>query len=150
MCFSSKLLNLQPPTLSLALASICLLRWHFFGVVTVYPIRFHPLLGKTTFHPIAQFTFYPILRFNQTHVSTKLTFQPNSRFNQTHVLTKLTFQPNSRFNQTKSTLQFHRTFFIRLIHLAHIFIPIITHKHMDRFASNFDWGTRENHGNVLR
>ena len=27
--------------------------------------------------------------------------------------------------------------------------PIITHEPVDRFASNFDWGTRENHDNVL-
>ena len=27
--------------------------------------------------------------------------------------------------------------------------PIITHEPFDLFASNFDWGTRENHGNVL-
>ena len=27
--------------------------------------------------------------------------------------------------------------------------PIITHEPLYRLASNFDWGTRENHGNVL-
>ena len=27
--------------------------------------------------------------------------------------------------------------------------PIITQKPLDRFASNFDWGTRKTHGNVL-
>jgi len=27
--------------------------------------------------------------------------------------------------------------------------PIITQKPLDRFASNFDWGTRESHENVL-
>ena len=26
---------------------------------------------------------------------------------------------------------------------------IITHEPLDQFVSNFDWGTRENHGNVL-
>ena len=26
---------------------------------------------------------------------------------------------------------------------------IITQEPLDRFASKFDWGTRENHGNVL-
>ena len=27
--------------------------------------------------------------------------------------------------------------------------PIITHESLDWFASNFDWETRENHGNVV-
>ena len=27
--------------------------------------------------------------------------------------------------------------------------PIITHESLNQFASNFDWGTRENHGNIL-
>ena len=27
--------------------------------------------------------------------------------------------------------------------------PIITHEPLNRFVSNLDWGTRENHGNVL-
>jgi len=27
--------------------------------------------------------------------------------------------------------------------------PIITHEPLDRFASKFNWGTRENHGNAL-
>ena len=27
--------------------------------------------------------------------------------------------------------------------------PIITHEPLDQFASNFDWGTRENHGIFL-
>ena len=30
------------------------------------------------------------------------------------------------------------------------FRAIITHKPLDRFASNSDWGTQENHGIVLR
>ena len=27
--------------------------------------------------------------------------------------------------------------------------PIITHETLDQFASSFDWGTKENHGNFL-
>ena len=30
-----------------------------------------------------------------------------------------------------------------------VFCLIITQKPLDRLASNFDWGTRETHGNVL-
>jgi len=29
------------------------------------------------------------------------------------------------------------------------FCPIITQEPLDQFALNFDWGIRENHGNVL-
>ena len=33
--------------------------------------------------------------------------------------------------------------------LIFVFLYIITQKPFDRFATNFDWGTRENHRNFL-
>ena len=33
--------------------------------------------------------------------------------------------------------------------LCLVIYPIITQEPLDRFASNFDWGTRKNHGNVF-
>ena len=117
MCFFSQVAELATthsfPSSSFNL-SITMVTVHpiTFHSITFHSITFHQLLGKTTFHPI--------------HESSNTSFQLNY------------VSPNSRFGQTTSTLQFHRTFFIRLIHLAHIFIPIITHKPMDRFASNFD------------
>ena len=41
---------------------------------------------------------------------------------------------------------------ILLIYIYKVVIsvcPIITKEPLDRFVSNFDWGPRENHGNVL-
>ena len=80
-----------------------------------------------TFHPIFgeltfhPITFHPILRFTQ------ITIHP------THVLPKLHL--------------------LQSFTHAHEFIaqfPIITHKLLDLFASNFYWGNQENHGNLLR
>ena len=99
-------------------------------------LTFHPILGKITFHLIlGKITFHPI-RFHSIHVSPNTTFHPNYD------------SPNSCFAQF-----FHPIFFIPLTYIVHEFIaqiPTLTHKPLDRFASNFDWGNQENHGNLLR
>ena len=41
-------------------------------------------------------------------------------------------------------------FISKVVIFVFLFVcSIITHEPLDRFVSNFDWGTRENHGNVL-
>ena len=43
-----------------------------------------------------------------------------------------------------------KTFIYKVAISVWLFVcHIIIHKRLDRFASNFDWGTRENHGNEL-
>ena len=37
-----------------------------------------------------------------------------------------------------------------VIYLCLFVCPIITHEPLYQFVSSFDWGTKENHGNVLR
>ena len=92
-------------------------------MVTVRPITFHP----------KRFTQFKVNNVSSNLRFTQFTFHPF------HVSPKLHLQKS-----------FIRYFFNRLKHIAHEFIawfPIITHKPLDRFASNSDCGFREN---VLR
>ena len=49
----------------------------------------------------------------------------------------------------KSQMCYYVSIYKAVIPVCLFVRPIITQEPLDRFVSNFDWGTREAHGNVL-
>ena len=57
----------------------------------------------------------------------------------------LSYKPEDVLNRE----EFKGTVILYIYKVVISVCPIITREPLDGFASNFDWGTRETHGNVL-